>query len=475
MAGPSGSKERVATADQDGRVRKLRHRAPAPRILVLAPQESDSGAHIQKILVAAGGYEISLGPAVDASADIVIPIISPRDDPVAVLTDLRASIPAVPLLPVLNEKHLVGVLDRLPADITDFLVSPIRGPELRARVRRRLPLTAKEETARVRDRLQEAMGLEALRGVDPGFVEIKQQILRVAKTNVTVLLTGETGTGKELTAQAIHYLSHRAGKPFVPVNCGAIPADLFANEFFGHHRGAFTDARSDQPGIVAVAEGGTLFLDEINALTLSAQAKILRFLEDRNYRPLGHPRSIKADVRLVAATNTDLKGRVREGKFREDLFYRLNVVTLRLPPLRERVGDIALLAEYFLERETRTNDRRHFSPDALKAMCAYAWPGNVRELENMVRQLVLLTPSKVIRTQDLPWPAQSVEIGAADSFRAAKARAIGGFERSYLTGLLQSHRGNITRAAYAAGQDRRTFRRLIQKHRLDPSMWTAAR
>ena len=378
MAGASGLQKRVPAADQTG-TGELYAPAPPLQILILAAKGSEAESHVRNVLLAVGGYEVSVGRTVDASADLVIPILTPRDDPGTFLTDLRASVRGTPLLPVLNKKHLSYVLERLPPDITDFLVGPIRGPELLARVHRLLPRNLKEETARVRDRLQEAMGLERLRGVDLAFLEVKQQILQVAKADVTVLVTGDTGTGKELTAEAIHYLSGRAAKPFVPVNCAAIPAELFENEFFGHHRGAYTDARSHQQGLVAEAEGGTLFLDEINALAPAAQAKILRFLDDRSYRPLGVSRSIKANVRLVVATNTDLKEKVREGKFREDLFYRLHVVKLRLPPLRERIGDIALLAEYFLERYTPTGDRKRFSdPEVLRREPPSACPKSSR-------------------------------------------------------------------------------------------------
>lgn len=475
MAGALGPQKRVPAADRGGRGAPCVP-VPPPRILVLADRAHDWGAKIREILLAAGGYAVSLERAVGPPADLVIPLLGPGQDALTVLTELRATVPDAELLPVLDEKHFLGALDRLLPGVTDFLVSPIRGPELLARVRRLVPLNVKEEAERVRHHLQESLALERLRGVDPGFEAVKQQIGRVAKADVTVLLTGKTGTGKELTAQAIHYLSGRATKPFVPVDCGAIPADLFENELFGHHRGAFTDARSHQQGLVAEAEGGTLFLDEIDALAPAAQVKLLRFLEDRTYRPLGSPRRIKANVRLVVATNIDLSDKVRERTFREDLFYRLHVVTLRLPPLRERVGDIALLAEYFLERHTTTHGRWRFSPEALEAMREYEWPGNVRELENVVQHLVVMKPPGLIRAAELPWPVRPVEVDLGDaSFRAAKARAIAQFEQSYLAGLLQTHRGNITRAAQEARQDRRTFRRLIQKHRLDPSMWAGPR
>ncbi len=447
---------------------------PVPRILVLAPQALEVASRVRNLLRATGAYAVSDQRA-EGPVDLVIPILSSEEDPSAVLTDLRRFMPEAQVLPALQEQHLSQGADRLLAEGTDFLVGPIRGPELLTRVRRLLPVTLKDEAAHVRARLHETLGLERLIGVDPAFEAIKQQILRVAKIDVTVLVTGETGTGKELTAQAIHYLGDRAGRPFVPVNCAAVPADLFENELFGHHRGAFTDARSSQRGLIAEADGGTLLLDEINALPPAAQAKLLRFIEDRSYRPLGSPRTVKADVRLVAATNTDLKEQVAKGMFREDLFYRLHVVALRLPPLRERSGDIPLLGEYFLRRYTPTRNGWSFSPEALAALTEHEWPGNVRELENLIRQMVCLHPPKVIRPEDLPWPARPGVAPPADSFRTAKARTIAHFERSYLAGLLHTHRGNITRAARAARQDRRTFRRLIQKHRLDPAMWGAAR
>ena len=320
--------------------------------------------------------------------------------------------------------------------------------------------------------LTEAAGLELLRGEEPAFESVKAKILFAARSDVTVLVTGDTGTGKELTARAIHYLSDRSVKPFLPVNCGAIPADLFENELFGHHRGAFTDARSPQRGLVAEAEGGTLFLDEIDALPPANQVKILRFLEDRTFRPLGSPRGIQADVRLVVASNVDLQLKVQEGTFRGDLFYRLNVVRLHLPPLRERPGDIALLAEYFLRRYGKSDECWSFSPEALEVLQAYGWPGNVRELENVVRHVVIMNAPKVVLGGDLPLAITEAEEPAGDgSFRAAKARAVTQFERSYLQNLLQTHKGNITQASRAARQDRRTFRRLIQKYGLDPSAW----
>ena len=439
-------------------------------IVVLAGMGHHAAASVREILAGTGAYAVGSDWSVDSPPDLIIPIVDRSEDLVTFLADLRAKMPDTPLLPVLDQDRLPADLERLLPHVADFLVAPVEAAELLARVRRLLPVDRCQETEGVTDRLAEVLGLDRLRGADPAFESIKRQILLAARADVPVLLTGETGTGKELTAQAIHYLSDRAAKPFLPVNCGAIPAELFENELFGHQRGAFTDARAPQRGLIAEAEGGTLFLDEIDALTPPTQVKILRFLEDLSYKPLGSPRGVHANVRLVAATNTDLRQKVREGSFRDDLFYRLHVVALHLPPLRERPGDIALLAEHFLRRYVKGDAGWRFAPDALEALRGYSWPGNVRELENVVRHVVVMNPPKPVSAEDLPLPIRPLPAAPGDgSFRGAKARAIAQFERSYLERLLEIHQGNITQAARAARQDRRTFRRLLQKYRLRAS------
>ena len=445
---------------------------PLPKIVILASAASDREAQVRGILLAAGGYDVSSHLSAASPPDLLIPILSRGQDPRPLLAETRQAAPQAKLLPVLDETYLSVPLDRLLPGVTDFLVGPVRAPDLLTRVRRLLSQNGSQEIPRVKDRLIESVALSRLRGEDPAFVKVKVQSLFAAKSDVTVLLTGETGTGKELIAQAIHYLSDRASKPFLPVNCGAIPGELFENEFFGHLRGAFTDARSHRPGLIAEAEGGTLFLDEVDALTPSTQVKLLHFLEDGSYRPLGSSRPLKANVRLVAATNADLRQKVREGTFRDDLFYRLNVVTLYIPPLGERGGDIVLLAEHFLHHYGKNDDRWRFSPQALEALREHAWPGNVRELENVVRHVVVMNSPKLIEPEDLPLPILPVKLNQGDaSFRTAKAGVISRFERSYLEELMRTYRGNITRAAQAAGKDRRTFRRLLKKHGLHPSVW----
>jgi DNA-binding NtrC family response regulator len=300
-------------------------------------------------------------------------------------------------------------------------------------------------------------------------VAVKRLLPLAARRDAPVLLTGETGTGKELCARALHYLGPRARRPFLPVNCGAIPVELFERELFGHHQGAFTGAGSAQPGFVAEAEGGTLFLDEIECLGLGAQATLLRFVEDQSYHALGSARTKRADVRILAATNVDLSGKVQDRTFREDLFYRLAVLNLTLPPLRERRGDIPLLAAHLWSRYTDRDGQpeRRLSAAAIGALCAHPWPGNVRELENVLQQVLLLTDAEIIEPEHLPIPQSPLpEKPSGASLKQSKAQVISDFEKDYLTHLLREHHGNVTRAAQAAHTGRRALGRLLKKHQL---------
>ena len=315
---------------------------------------------------------------------------------------------------------------------------------------------------------EEKSGLPQLLGESPAFLAEIRKIPLLAQCDVNVLISGETGTGKELCARAIHYLSPRAGRPFIAVNCGAIPVELVENELFGHERGAFTDASTAQGGLIHEAEGGTLFLDEIACLPLLAQVKLLRFLQDKEYRRLGSTKTQQGDVRVVAAMNIDLEEAVREGKLRQDLYYRLNIIPLVLPPLRERREDIPLLARYFLAKyAARLNkDVTDCSPDVMQLLVLYEWPGNVRELEHTIERAVVLSEQAVIHKADIILP----RVAAAahqDSFQEAKAKVIAQFERTYIQGLLLAHQGNITKAARAAQKNRRAFWQLMRKHLLD--------
>jgi DNA-binding NtrC family response regulator len=300
-------------------------------------------------------------------------------------------------------------------------------------------------------------------------MEVTRRLPTIAGGDATVLIGGETGTGKELAARAIHYLGPRAAFPFVPVNCGALPDTLLEAELFGHERGAFTDARGARAGLVHEAQGGTLCLDEVDSLTPRAQVVLLRLLQDRTFRPIGSSRLQRGDVRFVAITNARLADRIAAGAFRADLYYRLSVFTLELPPLRERKGDVPMLAEHFLQLYAHGPAVPRLSPGAAAALLAHDWPGNVRELENAILRAVQSCSDGMVQVEDLglPLPDAGPE-GAAGSFTVLKRRAIEAFEREYLLTLMRRSAGNVTRAARAAGKDRRDLGRLLRKYRLDP-------
>jgi DNA-binding NtrC family response regulator len=308
-------------------------------------------------------------------------------------------------------------------------------------------------------------------GESASFILAIQNIPALAQSDATVLICGETGTGKELFARAIHYHSSRRNKPFIPVNCAALPDHLFENELFGHIKGAFTDANSSEKGLIAEAEGGTLILDEVDALSLAAQSKLLRFLQDWEYRPLGSSRSVIANVRIIAATNADLFDRVKAKLFREDLYYRLSALSLIIPTLRERLGDIVHLSNHFLVQYARARllERRTICSAALQKLMMYDWPGNVRELEGVILRALILTTSPILQAGDINLPQQSSNSPQQNPLlRQAKTKMIHNFELSYLTNLLAEHHGNITHAANAAGKQRSTLQRLLRKYSLNP-------
>jgi DNA-binding NtrC family response regulator len=306
-------------------------------------------------------------------------------------------------------------------------------------------------------------------GRSPAFTQCIKLIRRIAGSDATVLIQGETGTGKELAARAIHYLGLRRAAAFIPVNCGALPESLVEAELFGHARGAFTDARETRVGVIAQAEGGTLFLDEVDALGVHAQGALLRFLQEREYRPIGGALVRGANVRIVASANVNLAAVAAKGVFRQDLLFRLNVLPLTMPPLRARGEDVILLAQSFLRRFSRQYQRGQMTldPASVTFLTQHHWPGNVRELENLIHRHVLLADDDVIRLADVthgdtPDP----------TFREAKALAIAEFERRYLAALLARTNGNISLAARLSGKERSRLGKMVKKHGLERAHFT---
>ena len=305
-------------------------------------------------------------------------------------------------------------------------------------------------------------------GASPAHARMLAQLQRIAASEAPALIEGETGSGKEVAARAIHYGGARHAGPFVPVNCGALPDSLIESELFGVERGAFTDARRSRRGLVAEAAGGTLFLDEVDALTPKAQVTLLRFLQDQWYRPVGTTREERTDVRLIAAANRPLEALVQREHFRSDLLYRLKVLTLLLPPLRERGDDIPLLARHFIARYAAKYGlaSKSITPTTLHWMQAYGWPGNVRELENWVHRQFLMCDGPWLSHDELEpeAPQREADGSVPPTFQAAKAEAVCRFEREYLQRVLQQAHGNVTRAARLACKERRAFGKLLKKH-----------
>jgi DNA-binding NtrC family response regulator len=296
-----------------------------------------------------------------------------------------------------------------------------------------------------------------------------EKIRVIANCDANILISGETGTGKELCARAIHYYSSRVQKSFVPVNCGALPTELVENELFGHKRGAYTGAATAELGLIQEADGGTLFLDEIDCLPANAQVKLLRFLQEKEYRPLGSAKLRRADTRVIAATNLDLHDAVRSGRLRQDLYYRLNVIPVALPPLRERRGDVPLLARHFLGKYNAefSKEITDFTERAVEKLVGYDWPGNVRELEHVVERAVALAPRPRIEETDLVMPNGTHPQPGQETFREAKTKLIRQFEKNYLQELLYANNGNVSKAARAAQKNRRALWQLICKHQID--------
>jgi DNA-binding NtrC family response regulator len=436
----------------------------------LLSARTDTGLRCRTEFLAAAGLQAFVRGLSRASRRpdlaFLLPLATAGTEAGEWLPALRQAAPQLPVVAVFESDQPGAALALLKLGISDFITTPLKAVDILPRLWRLLGHVP--DDAALVQTLREKFGLRQLIGVSPSFEAEVRKIPVFAQCDASVLISGETGTGKELCARAIHYLSPRARRPFVPINCGAIPLELVENELFGHERGAFTGAATAEAGLIQEADGGTIFFDEVDCLPLLAQVKLLRFLQEKEYRPLGSTRTRKSNVRVVAATNSDLARAVREGKLRQDLFYRLNTIPLTLPPLRARVEDIMLLAQHFLTKYAAEFGKQahSFTPEARQALLLYDWPGNVRELEHVVQRAVALSEQTCIRGQDIMipnWSAPAVE----EPFNRLKGRMIEQFERNYISQLLQACQGNITRAAGIAQKNRRAFWQLIRKHGID--------
>ena len=405
-----------------------------------------------------------------AEVDAVVTDINMREmDGLELCNRIVAAHPEVPVIVITAFGNLEAAIAAIRAGAYDFLTKPFEIKVLalsleRAVQHRRL----RAEVKRLRRSVHEAQRLGDLLGTSPAMQEVYALIDRVADSDTSVLVTGETGTGKELAARALHDRSRRRGGPFVPINCAAVPATLLESELFGHARGAFTDARATRTGILCQANGGTLFLDEIGELPLALQPKLLRVLQERKVRPVGGDAELPIDVRLVCATNCDLDTAVEEKRFREDLYFRINVITVKLPPLRARGGDVLLLAQDFLERSAAKVDRpvTGIAPEAAKLLMAYPWPGNVRELHNCIERAVALARYDQITVADLPDKVQhhrpAYVVVAGDD--PSELISLEEMERRYILRVLEAVAGNKTLAAQILKMGRKTLYRKLEHY-----------
>lgn len=359
----------------------------------------------------------------------------------------------------------------------DYITKPLHPGDLLEAVKRLLEARRlKEESRLLRRQIQRShtYSFGEMLGKSPPMQQVFETIHHVADTDVDVLIIGDTGTGKELVARSLHHRSPRRDKPFVPVDCGAIPEALMESEFFGHEKGAFTDAQRRNIGLLEYADEGTLFLDEIGQLPLILQAKLLRALQERAIRRLGSNRHLSLNVRVVAATSLDLANEVKAGRFRRDLYYRINVARIDLPPLRMRQEDIPLMVKTFVDRFASEMNRGQvsFTPEAIEVLCAYTWPGNVRELQNVLKRSLAMVRKDKVEPEDLPdeilESAGFTENRKTDGFFAERSRHMAKFEQEYLTRLLIETAGDVSRAAREAGIPRGTLYRLLKNHRLVP-------
>ena len=440
---------------------------------VLVVDDDPDMLRLLSMRLSAAGYRVTAVESAEAALTqvaverpqvIVSDVQLPGKDGLALFDEIRARHPALPVILLTAHGTIPDAVEATSRGVFTYLTKPFDGRELLDKIAQALSLSVPAgEVSPAQEGWREAIVSRSNRMAD-----LLAEAKLVAASDASVLIRGESGTGKELLAQAIHQASARAGRPFVAVNCGAIPEALLESELFGHVKGAFTGAVTNHRGLFQAADGGTLFLDEIGDMPVPLQVKLLRVLQERSVRPVGSAQAVPVDVRILSATHRNLDEAMAEGQFREDLYYRLNVVSLTLPPLAERREDIPLLANHFLAKLAVKYGKRlnGFAPDALKALATASWPGNVRQLFNVVEQVCALATTPLV---PLALVQRALRVPSVEVVSYAEARHR--FERDYLVGLLKLTDGNVADAARLAERNRTEFYRLLQKHGLTPGLF----
>jgi two-component system response regulator AtoC len=410
--------------------------------------------------------EEAIKQGMDTFFDLIVTDVRMGEkDGMEVLRSFKKISPETTVIMITAFGSIETAIEAIREGAFDYISKPFKLDEIRFTIRRALEQRRLlQENKFYRQELLDKYQFENVIGRTPQMFQVYKTIAKVADTKSTVLLYGERGTGKELIARSIHYNSLRNNRPFIPVDCASIVETLIESELFGHVRGAFTGALSTKKGLFEEADGGTIFLDELSNLSLSIQTKLLRFLQEHEIKRVGGTESVRVDVRVIAATNQPLEPLIKNGKFREDLFDRLNVVSITLPPLRERKEDIPLLANHFLQKFSEENHKNisHISPEALEILIQYAWPGNVRELEHTIERAVILTPHPIILPEDLPRKIFEEAKGAKMLF-PEESLPLKEVEKRYVLKVLQETKGNKKKAAEILGIDRTTLYRILEK------------
>ncbi len=444
------------------------------RILVVDDEEGL--LHLLTMRLSAMGFTVTscttgqdaLAAAKKTLFDLAITDLRLRgEDGLDLTEDLLRLHPGLPVIILTAHGSIPNAVEAVQRGAFSYLTKPFDDKELKATIEKALAhQRMSREIQRLKSLVKELYGLDNVVARSPSMQRLLQQVAQVADSDATILLFGETGTGKEVMARVIHANSRRSKGPFVALNCAAIPETLFESELFGHVKGAFTSAHGSKRGLFQSANGGTLFLDEIGEMPLSMQVKLLRAVQEREVREVGAETATKVDVRIITATNKDLGEAVKNGSFRSDLYYRVSVVPLFIPPLRDRQDDIPLLAQYFLGTSAKraNKDVRGFTPSALNRLVANLWPGNVRELENAIEKAVVMSRQDMITPDLLPSVGVSVDAPLKPLTEAKEE-----FERTYLKNVLQLTGGNISRAAQFAGRYRADFYKMLKKYGLHPS------
>jgi two-component system response regulator HydG len=443
---------------------------------ILVVDDEQSHRTMLKAVLGKEGFEVSEADdgtsAVKAvendTFDLILMDIRMTDmDGIEAITEIKKFSPSIPVIMMTAYASVKTAVEALKSGAYDYLTKPLDMDELKILIRKALNYYhLQKENIFLKERLADRFDFSQIIGRSRAMKELFETLSLIAPSDATVLIYGESGTGKEIVANAIHQNSPRAQKPFIKVNCAALPETLLESELFGHERGAFTGAVTRKAGRFQLADGGSLFLDEISDMSLTTQVKLLRVLQEREFEPLGRTKTVHVDIRLVAATNKDLEAEVKEGQFREDLFYRLNVVPIHLPPLRKRKDDIPLLAEHFFRvyQEKNKSSLKGFLPKTMDVMIRYDWPGNVRELENVVERAVLFSRGEFISPEDLPPHLQGSEYQEQSLVSVPPGITLKDVEKEVILQTLDETKGSRTQTARILGISRKTLQNKLKEY-----------